>query len=111
MQDNLFRMFGNINLQTVLNQFLAESLKGFKTGVDQEFDQLIDQLLSKRQPIYNSFNPFDILGVSPAATEEEIKQAYRDKARKEHPDHGGSSEEMAKINLAYEAIKRFRGWS
>lgn len=31
-------------------------------------------------------NPYDILGVSPSATDEEIKKAYRTLSRKYHPD-------------------------
>ena len=31
-------------------------------------------------------NPYDILGVSPSATDEEIKKAYRALSRKYHPD-------------------------
>ena len=31
-------------------------------------------------------NPYDVLGVSPGATDEEIKKAYRALSRKYHPD-------------------------
>lgn len=46
----------------------------------------------------------DILGVSPGATEDEIKKAYRKKAMDSHPDKGGSEEEFQKINEAYEIL-------
>ena len=48
--------------------------------------------------------------MSTNATEEEVKKAYRDRARVSHPDRGGSQEEMKKVNAAWEAIKLFRGW-
>ena len=31
-------------------------------------------------------NPYDVLGVSPDATDDEIKKAYRELSRKYHPD-------------------------
>ena len=43
---------------------------------------------------------FDILGVTPSASRDEINTAYRRLASEEHPDRGGSTERMAEINKA-----------
>ena len=54
-------------------------------------------------------DPYKVLGVSPDATDDEIKQAYRRLAKKYHPDRNPGDEEaakmMQKINAAYEQIK------
>ena len=51
-------------------------------------------------------DPFQILGVSPNASEDEIRQAYRRLAKKYHPDlNPGDSTAAQKINAAYDAIK------
>lgn len=47
---------------------------------------------------------YDTLGVDKTASEKEIKEAYKKKAKKNHPDKGGSSEEMALINRAYDIL-------
>lgn len=46
---------------------------------------------------------WDILGVKPDASEDEIKRAYRAKAKAAHPDAGGSKDEMAELNAARRA--------
>lgn len=61
-------------------------------------------------------DPYEILGVSRDATEEEIKKAYRELARKYHPDNYANSplsdlasEKMKEINEAYdEALKNLK---
>jgi molecular chaperone DnaJ len=54
-------------------------------------------------------DPYKILGVSPDASDEEVKRAYRRLAKQYHPDlHPGdenAAKMMQKINAAYEQIK------
>ena len=61
-------------------------------------------------------DPYSVLGVDKNATEEEIKAAYREKARRYHPDNFGdnpaaaelATEKMQEINAAYDEINRMR---
>ena len=54
-------------------------------------------------------DPYSVLGVSPDASDEEIKKAYRDLTKRYHPDLNPgdprAAERMNEINAAYDAIK------
>jgi DnaJ family protein A protein 2 len=47
---------------------------------------------------------YDLLGVTPSASESELKKAYRKKALALHPDKGGDPEQFKEVTAAYEAL-------
>ncbi len=60
-------------------------------------------------------NPYEVLGISPSASDAEVKTAYRELAKKYHPDHYVDNplselaqEKMKEINEAYDTIIRQR---
>ena len=60
-------------------------------------------------------DPYSVLGVSATATDEEVKKAYRDLARKYHPDNYQDNpladlaqEKMKEINEAYDQVTKLR---
>ena len=61
---------------------------------------------------------YKILGVEPSASDEEVKRAYREMAKKNHPDlvsnlgdevRQAAEKKFQEINAAYESIKKQRG--
>ena len=50
-------------------------------------------------------NYYDILGVSEDASNDQIKKAFKDIAKKEHPDRGGNEAVFKEANEAYDTLK------
>ena len=49
----------------------------------------------------------DILGLPVLITKDDIKRRYIQLAKKHHPDRGGLSQEMERINWAYEILNSY----
>ena len=50
-------------------------------------------------------NYYDILGVSEDASSDQIKKAFKEIAKKEHPDRGGNEAVFKEANEAYDTLK------
>lgn len=119
IEDDLFNMFkySGINKGQDVNQLLGtlvrnahiNALKAIRLQLDRNIKMLIGEA-SMNEAYDPSLNPYTILNVDPEATKETIDKAFKKKAWSAHPDHGGSNQEMIKVNAAYEAIKQFRSW-
>ena len=95
-------------------EFLGQVAKRF--GITEtEFSYI-----KARHVIAAKRNPYDVLGVKPAITNEELKSHYRKLVAENHPDKlmargvpkefvAIATEKVATINEAYEAIAKERG--
>ncbi|WP_435127706.1 J domain-containing protein [Halobaculum sp. D14] len=45
------------------------------------------------------------LGLTPGASEEDVKSAYRDRVKETHPDSGGDEESFKRVTRAYETLQ------
>lgn len=58
-------------------------------------------------------NPYSVLGISPDSSDEEVLNAYREKAKQTHPDKSSlpateAAKQFKKIQAAFEEIKKLR---
>jgi DnaJ like chaperone protein len=77
-----------------------------------------DFLSVKAMFIKETDSAYKILGIAPSATDDEVKRAYREMAKKNHPDlvsnlgdevRQAAEKKFQEINAAYETIKKQRG--
>ncbi|MBA7706978.1 Chaperone protein DnaJ [subsurface metagenome] len=112
IEDDLAGMFKHFNLGGGgdVNSVLRTMVRNVQIGMLKQMRRQIDNQIKALSGTEVGIDPFEILGVRPNATKDEVKQAYKKKAWDAHPDRGGSNQEMMKVNAAFEAISRVRGW-
>jgi len=123
------RQYMEYSARLMLLQYLfGVAMSDGKAGRDEVL--LIEQIASylgintadyasiKAMFIKETDSAYKILEITPEATNEEVKKAYRELAKKYHPDkvaHLGddvksaAEEKIAQLNAAYDAIKAQRG--
>ena len=55
-------------------------------------------------------DPYEVLGIEPGASEDEIRAAWRKACRRSHPDLGGTAEAFREVRDAYKAIVNGEYW-
>lgn len=80
-------------LEAYLDRYHADTWRAAESG-EADF---ADQAMSREQA-------YRILGLSPGAGDQEVRQAHRRLMLKNHPDRGGSTYIAAKINQAKEVL-------
>jgi len=56
------------------------------------------------EDVNEHYNDLCVLGLKRSASDEDIKQAFREKALKTHPDKGGDAEDFKRVREAYENL-------
>ena len=112
-----------------LDDLDAKTLIGLVSEMDEDSRRLLTAYLDRREPHWREHaadtqenrshtrrngkmtneEAYQILGIQPGATAEEVARAHRSLIKKLHPDQGGSTYLAAKINEAKEVlIRRYR---
>ena len=111
----LHYLFGIANADGAISQ---EELGVINTISDYMGITSSDFQSVKAMFIKESNSAYKILGVDPSASDEEVKRAYREMAKKNHPDlvsnlgdevRQAAEKKFQEINAAYETIKKQRG--
>lgn len=66
--------------------------------------QMVEQAFTGFTALPAPEQPFHVLGISANASASEVDRAYKRLAAEHHPDRGGDSEKMARINRARDAL-------
>jgi hypothetical protein len=113
---------------TMLDALDIATLTGFLTDIDEESRALLMAYLDRREPRWREHTQADaaagadrkswrsgkmteeeayqILGVQPGASAEDIGRAHRALMKKLHPDQGGSTYLAARVNEAKDVLLR-----
>lgn len=87
-----------------------EALRGMERwGVSDFIDRAFTGFAALPDPDNKEESCYEILGVMPWATEEEINKAYKDLCKIRHPDKGGSTDAFTQLlNAQCEALSRLK---
>ncbi|MEL6151373.1 MAG: J domain-containing protein, partial [Chloroflexota bacterium] len=115
----LIKHGGDVTISEIGTETIETTIPGF-TGFWRvaRFDGYAsrdgEQFWQDTAPRHDGRNPvryyFNLLGIRASASRDEVKSAYRDLARKHHPDKNPDSDStrrMQQINDAYQRILRY----
>lgn len=96
---NFFEKTDRKRMEEIIRQerFREAQRRARQAEIERLLKDAMNQYLKKKTIPWHEY-----LGVPPNATEGQINRAYREKAKKFHPDAGGSAAKMASLNRARE---------
>lgn len=74
----------------------GSGFRGFFPGGMEE-----DESQSQSQGEVDNKSMYELLGLQPGASSDDVKKAFRKKAVKEHPDKGGDAEKVLMLMLMF----------
>ena len=100
-------LIGTVLTAGILSSGKKKELDAYQL-LSKQGDKMFDDAWEKRQKRANKKNAYDVLGIEPTATSEEIKAAYKAMVKKYHPDHNESknaASQFRAVKKAYDILK------
>jgi DnaJ-domain-containing protein 1 len=100
-------LIGTVLTAGILSSGKKKELDAYQL-LSKQGDKMFDDAWEKRQKRANKKNAYDVLGIEPTATAEEIKVAYKAMVKKYHPDHNESknaASQFRAVKKAYDILK------
>ncbi len=100
-------LIGTVLTAGILSSGKKKELDAYQL-LSKQGDKMFDEAWEKRQKRANKKNAYDVLGIEPTATSEEIKAAYKAMVKRYHPDHNESknaASQFRAVKKAYDILK------
>ena len=100
-------LIGTVLTAGILSSGKKKELDAYQL-LSKQGDKMFDDAWEKRQKRAHKKNAYDVLGIEPTATTEEIKSAYKAMVKRYHPDHNESknaASQFRAIKKAYDILK------
>lgn len=94
---------GDSDSLSLLESWLDANRAGWREYFAETAGENSSHAEAKSDPMAEAY---DVLGLKPGASDEEIRAAHRELMKAVHPDHGGSSYLASKINEARDRLLR-----
>jgi DnaJ-domain-containing protein 1 len=88
----------------LIEAYLDHTHAGWREKPSQGGDRKTTEEVSARSTAMTRQDAFRILGLEPGASDEDIRRAWRELMKRNHPDQGGSAHIAAMINAAKELL-------